>query len=173
MHDTLSNRSCLCRRVLLTLCLVASWVGGVCIGHFYFRSYEQVFVSLMCSSVRSSVSIVLLLTGVTLPFLITAYSVHYHKVYILFPICFCKAFAYSVAVFAAYGTYGRGGWLMHCLLMFTENVSACLLMFVWLRFVFGKVGLMPTLVRCGCIALVAWSLDIIAVAPFVVSITSF
>ena len=172
MHDSFLNRVRVHRGFLATVGLVAVWITGVWAGYLLYRSSEHIFISLMCGSYRSFVSIVLLLAGVTLPFLITAYAVHYKQLYILYFLCFIKAFSYCIAVLATYGAYGAGGWLMHGLLLFTENVSVCLLLFLWLRWLWSGADLKRIIVPCGCFALLGWGLDMVVIAPFVVSFTS-
>ena len=173
MHKSIQNRFRFHNRFLTVLGLLVVWVTGAWVGYLFYRSLEHVFISLMCGSCCDFVSIIMLLAGVTIPFLITAYAVHYKQNHILYLLCFTKAFSYAVAVFSVYGVYGNAGWLMHFFLLFSENVSVCLLLFLWLQCLLERNALMPAFVRCGCIALLGWGFDMIVVAPFVVSFTSF
>lgn len=153
--------------------LLAAWLAGMIGGFFVYRSSEHVFVSMMCGSFRCSVSIVMLLTGVMLPYLITAYVVYFHKVYIVFPLCTCKAFLYTLAVASVYGTYGNGAWLMNMLVLFSENLSMCILISLWVRILSGSAVCRAAVFKYGGLALAVWGLDMVFVAPFVVSIMRF
>ena len=167
MHNSFFNKFCSRRGMPASVCLLAVWTVGVGAGYLFFRDSGQVYVSVMCGASRSAVSIVLLAAGLLLPFLITAYAAYINKLCILYFICFAKAFGYCMAVLAVYGTYGGAGWLMHGLLLFTQNVSVCLLICVWLRMLSGREGCMALLLRSGLTVLAVCVLDMVLVFPFV------
>ena len=172
MHSKLFSRLYSSRFLVSSLALVVSWVVGTGAGFLLFQSSEHVFVSLMCGSSRNSVSIVMQLAGIFLPFLITAYVVYSNNFHILFPLCCVKAFAYCLAVCTVYGTYGNGGWLMQLFLLFTENVSVWLLILTWFRILTGGKGVKVALLRFGLFVLGILGLDMAFVSPFVVSFMS-
>ena len=171
MRSSLISRFRLHSDFLASFALCLSWAAGECSGFFLYRSSEQLFLSLMCGSFQSSVSIVMLLTWLLFPYLITAYVVYYKKSYILYPLCFLKAFFYCVAVFSVYGSFG-GGWLMHLLFLFSENASICLLLAFWLRIISGGMVTRTSLWYYGGFILIAWWMDMVFITPFVVSILS-
>jgi len=114
----------------------------------------------------------MLLAGLMLPFLITALVVRYNKLHILFPVCAAKAFGYSLVVFTVYGTYGRCGWLMHLLLLFSNNISVFFLLTIWLYVLSARGKAMMVVIRYWVIMLFVWGFDMIYIAPFVESLMS-
>lgn len=172
MHSALINRVRSWYSFLAPLCLFLSWVIGICAGLLFCRSSGQLLFLLMCGSFRSTVSIVMLLAGLMLPFLITALVVRYNKLHILFPVCAAKAFGYSLVVFTVYGTYGRCGWLMHLLLLFSNNISVFFLLTIWLYVLSARGKAMMVVIRYWVIMLFVWGFDMIYIAPFVESLMS-
>lgn len=150
------------------------WLTGLVSGILVCLSAGDSFVSWMRSTVYWSVSIVGLLFVTIFPFLISAFAVFISRPGLLLPICFCKAFLFSLVSMGTVQAFGSAGWLIRCLLLFSDCVSVPLLYWYWLRFLPG------TRTFCGweTVAILALgaligSVDYRIISPFLVHLIKF
>ena len=117
------------RRLLLSLL----WVVGFAFGGVYsFGSGNSNFF-MMRSILLDSVSIVSLIAVSYIPFLFSAFAVSMGLLWLLYPICFLKAFCFGFVSTAVCISFGSAGWLMRLLLMFSDIFSLPLLFLYSLR----------------------------------------
>ena len=112
------------------LCLF--WVLGFLLGADNSSLFYDLN-SLMRGGLLCSVSIVSLLTVSFLPFLFSAFVVAIGLRWLLYPICFLKAFCCSFACTAIHVAFGSAGWLMCFLLAFSDLLTMPMLFLYWLR----------------------------------------
>lgn len=121
------------RKLLLAL----SWVSGLGFGGILFRYTGSDLVSLMPLAASGQPSITGLLISASLPFLFSAFAVYWNSLSMLYGICFLKALLigyFSCGIFAAFGS---AGWLVRCMLLFTDYFGAALLFHYCLRHISG------------------------------------
>lgn len=140
-------------RALLALC----WTGGLLLGIGAYLWAEGGGFSGMHSLAFCPVSIVSLLFSTFLPFLITAIAVMLAP-WMLFPVCFCKAFLFSYVAMGICRTFGEGGWLHLGLAMFARLAMLPLLYHLWLKLLGGR-GRGAGWLAAACFALLAVFLD--------------
>jgi hypothetical protein len=151
--------------------LAAVWFSGLVLGIFFFYRMSPSFVSLMRGLEISSVSIVGVLVSNLLPFLISAFAVYFHKIWLIFLLAFLKALVFGCSGGLITVAYGAAGWLVRWLTMFTDSIICPALLYFWCRHTSGDHRL------CGrevagyfCfVAFVIW-LDFSVVSPFLARI---
>ena len=119
---------------LLPIC----WFFGLSCGIFLFLYAGTPVVSLMRRAPVASVSIVSLFGIGLIPFLFTAYAVFISELWLLFLICFCKAFLFSFVFTGISVAFSSAGWLMCTLLLFSDGVWCIVLYSIWLRLLSGR-----------------------------------
>lgn len=87
----------------------------------------------MLGAVRGAQSIASLLMITLFPFLISAFAVSFSMAWVLFPVCFCKAFAFSFVSMGVAQAFGYAGWLVRLLLLFSDCAGMPVLYGFWLR----------------------------------------
>lgn len=153
-----------CRSTILAL----FWISGLIAGAAAYFFAGHFLSSLMHGILSGSVSIVSLLCVTVLPFLFSAFAVYICEPRLLYPICFGKAFLFSVVSMAVWISFGSAGWLVRWLLMFSDLVSLPLLYLFWLRHISGQrsfSGLEILLVASACMLI--GSVDYCCISPFV------
>lgn len=113
-------------------------------------------------------SIVSLLFMTVLPFLFSALAVLISP-FMLYPVCFGKAFAFAFAAVGISQAFGNGGWLVRLLALFSSCLLLPLLYFLWLRLLHGRLS------RCGlalilALAVLVCSVDHRIIAPVLASL---
>lgn len=158
------------RRIFLALC----FYGGLLLGAVLATQAEESFISWMRTVQVQRVSIVSLLGAAFLPFLISAYAVLISQVWLLFPVCFLKAFSFGFCVAGVSYVFGSAGWLVCGLLLFTDLCTMPMLLFFWLRHIDGAHR--PQLAESALTAsllFLAGSLDHCLITPFLAEIINF
>lgn len=120
------------RKIGKTL-LACCWSLGIACGIIGYVSAESTLLSLMRNSIYGTMSIVGLLCISILPFLLSAFAVSISSPSLLYLLCFCKAFLFVFISFGILQSYTDAGWLVRCLLLFSDNVGMPLLYCFWLR----------------------------------------
>ncbi len=133
MTEQKASASALLQRKIGKTLLACCWSLGIACGIIGYASAESTLFSLMRSSVYGTVSIVGLLCISILPFLLSAFAVSISFPSLLYPLCFCKAFLFVFISFGVLRSYSDAGWLVRCLLLFSDNVGIPLLYCFWLR----------------------------------------
>ncbi len=148
--------------IFLAFCWCAGLVLGCCLPQHLDRSY----FSLMHKAVNRSVSIVGLF-AVLLPFLISAIAVYFSQTWLVFPICFIKAFSFAFVAACVTFAFGPSGWLVRVLLLFTDFLSAPVVLGYWLRLAKNPANkAFQDLAVCAAICAIFCSLDYFIVSPF-------
>lgn len=128
---------------------------------------------MMRGAASGSVSIAGLLGITTLPFLISAFAVSFSMAWLIFPVCFCKAFAFSFVSLGVLQAFGSAGWLVRLLLLFSDCAGMPLLYGFWLRHLPGgrPVGVWETaFLLAACVLL--GSVDYRIISPFLAGLLS-
>lgn len=133
MTEQKAAASALLQRKIGKALLACCWGLGIACGIIGYVSAGGTLFSLMRSSVYGTMSIVGLLCISILPFLLSAFAVSISFPFLLYPLCFCKAFLFIFISFGVLQSYSDAGWLVRCLLLFSDNVGVPLLYCFWLR----------------------------------------
>lgn len=122
------------RSVLLAFCFVFGAGSGI-----YFNTFadDVFFLSLMRSMRNHSVSIVVSLAILLLPFVFSALAVYLSAPGLLFPVCFVKSFLFTYVSFGFYLALNGSGWLLRLFFMFADVFSVPVLYYYWLRHISG------------------------------------
>lgn len=112
--------------------LAFNWCAGLLLGMHFAAFSSPTLASLVRNAAGSIPSIIGSVVTGTLPFLISALAVKYHRPMLL-PICFTKGFSFS---FCGYGiglTFGQSSWLVRPLFLFSDCCIVPVLYLYWLR----------------------------------------
>lgn len=158
------------RRIFLALCYCA----GLLMGSIVAAQAQESIASWMRTAEFQRVSIVSLLSVTCLPFLISALAVMISQTWLLFPICFLKAFCFGFCATGVSCVFGSAGWLVCGLLLFTDLCSMPLLIFWWLRYLDGlrRLRFSDTALTASLLFLIG-SLDHCVISPFLAGIINF
>lgn len=146
---------------ILAACFLVGLILGIRMSHEAEFSF-----SLMRSALKSTVSIVRLLSVLLLPFLFSALAVYFSKPKLLYGIAFLKAFAFGFVSAGINAAFGSAGWLVRLLVMFSDCMSMPILWLYWLRHLPGKrvFQAADVMITVGCISLVGF-LDHMLIMP--------
>ena len=104
---------------------------GLIAGALYIYRYP--FYSLMRLSVYSQMSIVVGVVVTALPFIVYYIIFRCLSFYWILPVAFLRAFAFMYCFGGTTLAYADAGWLMRCLLMFSDCLSVPLLLWFAVR----------------------------------------
>lgn len=142
------------------------WLCGLCSGIMAFALADISFFPLMRSFSDCAVSIAGLLWA-TLPFLISAAAVFLVAPWLVYPVCFAKAFLLSFLTCGIYSIFGSAGWLICMLILFGDLVTVPLLYGYWLYALSEKGLFRKTSVAFALSALLlVYSLEHRFISPF-------
>lgn len=120
-------------RILSYTWLAFAWCLGLSSGHWLVSSAEPFCPSLMYAFVSQRISIFGLLFVSILPFLLSALAIRYRVFGFLVPIAFYEAFLLGYSHNAFLQAFGDCGWLVCFFFLFSQSVSAVLLLWYWMR----------------------------------------
>lgn len=151
-----------------------AWTIGLILGGFLSLSVDTIVSSSMRAAATSSMSIIGFLSVLLLPLVLSAFVVCFSKNCFLVPIAFLKAILFSFVAVGVITSFGTAGWLVSCLLLFSDCLVLPLLWWFWLCSASAKRA---DVLRCGflvcvCILLIG-CFDYYTVAPFLASIILF
>ena len=124
------------------LFLAIFWIAGLMCGVWSWFVTGPYGFTWMRTAQGGCVSIVGLICIHLLPFLVSAFAVFVSIPELLFPLCFFRAFLFTVLSLGIMQSFPHAGWLVSALIQgyFTEP----LLYFLWLRMVSLKKPSVPT-----------------------------
>ena len=158
----------------MSLILAICWINGIVFGVFCYSSSPTEVTSLMHRTLSCSVSIVGLLNAALIPFLLSALFMTLSIPFMLFVLCFLKAFLFSFVSMGVLAYAGSGGWLLRYLFLFSDCVTLPVLFGYWFGFVSAPIK--SRLVLTTCVVLLALAvvtiLDYHVIAPIVCVIDS-
>ncbi len=155
------------RRSWRLLALAVSLISG-CLSGIYFAANADVTYLLMMRAVPgASVSIAGAFAAALLPFLIAAFAAFLSMPYLVFPVCFCKAFLYGACSWGVWVNYGGAAWLVGGLLQFGNLCLIPLLCWYSLRVAADAVRSLGRDFQVCCLAAaVVGIVDYCIVSPF-------
>lgn len=112
--------------------LACSWVCGLVCGlsSAFFR--QTSFISVMRGLSFRTVSIVGVICVFLLPFLISAIAVSISKLWLIYPVCFCKAYLFMWVSWGILMAYPENAWGIRLVIMFADCCLTPLLYGFWL-----------------------------------------
>ena len=152
MQLTCSNqfRSHLFHRIY-PLALVLVWSIGLVTGLYLTNRIPVESLSLMHMLELSHVSIVCVLLVRLFPFLISILLMRYLPQYLILPFVLFEGIQYSYCSCLFSIIYGSAAWLVRAVIFFSANLSAPVLLFLWLVFP-GSEGSSRRWIVCGVLA---------------------
>lgn len=154
----------------LALCWCLGLLSGVCLVPCVSKS----LFSWMRLAARSRVSIVGLLCGNFLPFLISYLIFSFSIPRLIYAVCFFRAAGYGFCALGIRLGFGTAGWLIQPLLLFSDLLTMPVLLWFWLRNLDGSIqNRRRDFVLCGIAAAFAGAADFLLAAPFLSQLLSF
>ena len=161
------------RKEMLTV-LAVFWYSGLLCGIVYFSVCDIGIISLMHRMVSCSASIVGLLSVSFIPFLLTSFFVAISKTWVLLGVCFFKSFRFSFVSIGCLTTFGSGGWLLRCFLLFCDCAVLPALFWYWMWLISApfRAHHIAVTVTFAVMILLLSAMDYRIIAPFACLIDS-
>lgn len=109
------------------------WIAGLVCGCCLFVEFGLVLDAKMRSPSLGTVSIVWLFLVTFFPFFLSAVSAIFSMRALCFVICYFKALLFSFTSLGIVVLFGSAGWLFRWILLFSNSVGVCGLLFFWVR----------------------------------------
>ena len=151
--------------------LAVCWCFGLGLGCAAGWSGGDSFISWMRTADFSGVSIVSLFLSLFLPFLFSAFAVSIQQNWIIFSLAFVKCFSFGFCAAGVVRCFGRGGWLICSMLLFSD-----LVVLPWCALFFGRcLGDVKRFGKweCACFAALVFlvvTIDRCFITPFLASL---
>ncbi len=111
--------------------LVVLWTMGIILGTAWAATFSAAFSSWMRPVCCMRVSIVRLAVWNVLPFVITAGISAFGFYPVLYLFGFFKGLAFGATGMMCIAAFGNGGWLIRCLLLFSQLMTISAIWAVW------------------------------------------
>lgn len=128
-------------RKLAAFLLASLWCAGIAWGIVLSSRVEADFLLQMRRAFCRPVSIVGLLGAALIPFLLSALAVFLCMPWLLYPICLCKALAFSFTASCVLRAFGPSGWLAGWFVLFGSGIGVPVLLWFWYRHLFRGASL--------------------------------
>lgn len=153
MHISTSASSASPRSSRRRILIAILWILGLFLGMFCAVYAGDSLSSLMLGLPELPMSIVGLLCGMLMPFLLIAFALAFQLPWLLYMISFGKSFAFGFCAAGLQIAFGSAGWLARCVWMFTDLCATPLILFCTLQAIssvqnmdFFKLWLIPALI---------------------------
>ena len=157
-----------------TVLLAAVWCLGLLAGIFLVSRASESVIALMRLAGKSRVSIVGLLLGNLLPFLLSFAAISSSMPRLVYAVCFFRSALYGFCAFGVGLGYGSAGWLVQALLLFSDVLTMPALFWFWIRHIGGRRrSRNRDFLLCVIYAVAVWAADFCLVAPFLARLLSF
>lgn len=153
--------------------LACAYFIGLFSGVLISMSASDALVSTMRAAVFGRVSIFGLLSTILLPLLFSAFAVYISRPVLLIPIAFFKAFLFSFLGMGILAAFGSAGWLVRCLLMFSDILTMPLLWWYWIRSSSNQGTCQRSSLVCAAAVCLIGSLDYCVISPFLANLISY
>lgn len=141
------------------------WVSGLILGAVLYCTGLFAHTPLMLGRYYSSVSIVGFFLFISLPYLLTVFSVLFLPPWVLFVFCFLKGISFSLVSLCIINSF-QCGWLIRLFIMFFEIFSVPTLYVCWSRIlVSGNHGSVTECLGWFCFSLLLGSIDYRIISP--------
>ena len=163
------NRSCLITKSCYLLC--GMWFLGLVFGCYFSVLLEPYFLSLMHSYLIQPVSIVGLCACIFFPLLLTYFSLFTDRTVLILAVCFSKALAFAFSASLIIRYFGEAGWLMQCLVLFSDTCYSLVLMALWLYCLQAlALAKYKSLCVCSILALLIAATDYYIISPYIMEL---
>ncbi len=143
------------------------WSAGLLFGRYITHEANVSFPALIRSVCCTQTSLIGLLAVILIPLLISVVVCRYVGVMWIFPVIFLKAMGFGFCSYAICLSFGDAGWLVRCLLMFTDCISVPLLLWFWIRRLFMKNNaILQDMILVLALLVVTACVDYMFVSPF-------
>ena len=152
--------------------LFVFWISGLVLGTCFATAASKHYLLMMRMAPQSHVTIVGLAVTVLLPFLSSAFAVYKDRLWLVYPICFAKVFAFASCGYGITAAFGSAGWLVRLLLQFSDILTMPILCWFVLRHISGrKMVLKRDFGICLGLEVIICCLDLWYISPFLSTIT--
>ena len=129
------------------------WFLGFAFGTLFAVLFRSLFSALMCSAVLQPVSIVGLAVSTVLPLFLLALAFYNHKRWILYFVCFYKAFSHFFCAASIYVRYQSAGWIVYFLVMFSDFFTLLFILVLSLIYAMNQLRTAGVCLHCSVIIL--------------------
>lgn len=159
------------RRTLYVSMLCLTWCIGLLTGIFFVEEISYNLFPLMRSAVSSRMSIVGLFLALIIPFLLSAFCIHFFHPLLTLIICFFKAYLFSVCAYGIVLSFANAGWLLRFLLLFSDSYANVFLLRFWIKNIAGKSSVFKAdLFYYFSSSILIVCVDCLIIAPFINSL---
>ena len=128
-------------RIFHSISVGVLFLLGLVLGILFFHNGECDFVPLMRRISVDSVSIVGAAVAAFLPFLLSAFVIYIQKPSLVLIICFLKGIVYGFCSYGICVSFESCGWLLRCILLFSDICMLPALLWFWLNNLQGTTRL--------------------------------
>jgi len=147
--------------------LALSWFSGLFLGAVLYRRSSFFLLSVMPSVLLGRLSIVNSLLSLLLPFLFSAFALYISCPVLLCAVSFVKALSFGYISCGIFSAFPGCGWLVHGLLLFSDQVCVILLLLYWQRHISGfRRFCFPRFCAYAMALVAAVCVDVVYIAPF-------
>lgn len=149
----------------------AFWIAGLVSGGVVAYHAEPSVIAIVRTSVTYVASLPGLLLMLFLPAVLSVIVAKNFSAYWVMPLVFVKAMCFGFACCICCDAFGSAGWLIRCLLLFSDTVSAFALVCLWLRLFFNPAfSTKQTIKHITILSIGLFCFEHFVVSPFVVSL---
>ena len=149
------------------LLLSLLWLLGLLLGAV-FAGTGNTLSSLMRTAASARVSIVSLLLRCLLPFLISLLAIHLTKRWLVFAVCFIKAFLFGLCVSSVTFCFYQASWIIILFLLFSDIALMPALFYFWIKNIDSCDVNLRSSILFFAIAIVVACVDYCYIAPYLV-----
>ncbi len=149
------------------------WCLGLATGVLVALCMDESFLLLMRMAALRPVSIVSLFLTTFLPFITSAIAVYIAKPALLPVIAYLKAAVFSFISLMTFFSFGTAGWMIRCLVMFTDIVTLPFLYSFWHRHVGGSLRLSVFDGVSVVLVLLVCGMDAYWISPFIAELIHY
>lgn len=150
-----------------------AWCAGLLSGMFFVAQLDGAVLSWMRTAAGGRVSIVGLLLGNLLPFFLCCIAFSFSIPRLAYAVCFLRSALYGFCALGVGLAFGRAGWLVQILLLFSDILTMPALLWFCLRHIHGEFrsrGRDFTL--CAGYTAAVSAMELLWVAPFLAQLLS-
>lgn len=156
------------------ICLSCCWVLGLVIGVIVSLNTNVSYDALVKLLFSSKLSAINVLLTIVFPYLLTLLSYKLLRWKGICVLATCKAFLYCWTATTIVNCFGSAGWLLRCVLIFSNSVSVVFLIWFWIRNCSqAYTSKYLDLLLCLFLSLVVAFIDYSIISPFGVHLLSY
>lgn len=150
------------------------WIIGFVCGLYFVLSADCASSDFFLSATRTPVSVLGIFTVAFLPIIISAISIFCALPFLIYTLCFCKAFSYGFVCLNIALTFGYSGWLIRLLLLFSSTCTSMSLFWLWHSGLSrNRITVQHDFIICIVIAAAIGIVDYFMVSPYLAVLMNY